>query len=187
MVIRKIDLKSERDRIARHLHDQLLANIAAAGYEIKVSGIPSPRAVAAMDVESVEVNPSDAVLILELFDLLDQVHAKALEADDAYMREHRRISAAERVYRDQRVKGSKAKAAAAVRALGLTARDPEYWPDLYLDYVRMVTAEYGKNEALQTIADRESRTFAAVHQGLKREVSRRKSKGAAVPVALPRV
>lgn len=179
------DLKSESGRIAQNLKDQLSARIAESGGLLVGGGVPSPRALAALHIKSVVVSAHDAALILELLDVLDRTYVKALEADHAFLREYARVSAGEGAYRDPRVKGSKAKAAAAVRALGFTAKDPAYWPELYRDYERL--APYGKVDAIQTIADREWRTVGAVLQGLKREISRRRRIGVEVPVTLPRM
>jgi hypothetical protein len=184
MTIKRIDLLAERDRIARNLRDSLNNNMTKTGYTLGVGGIPSPRMLASMDVEPVKISPADAARILELFDVLDVVHDQARTADRNFIKESGRIERAERAYRDPRVKNSKDKAAAAVRALGLSAKDPHYWAQRYDEYASF--ACFGKAESVERIAEREGRTWGAVFQGLKREVSRRRSTGEPVPVALPR-
>lgn len=183
--IRKRDLRAERDRIAQDLHEQLVSKVTESGYMLGTGGVPSQLMLDAIDVKSLTLSASDAAVILELCEWLDYLDAKFREADQAYLQEYGRTAAAESAYRNPRVKGTEAKAVAAARALGLTAKDPLYWSRKYEEYVSF--ACYGKMDSIQFIADREQRTWGAVYQGLKREIARRRVAGIRVPLSLPRI
>lgn len=185
-IARTVD-EVQRDRIYSSLYEKLAESIEAAGFMVGSGGIPSPRMISALAVEPISIDPADAARLLELLDTLESLHAKAVALDQAYLDQHARISSAENAFRNPRIKGSGAKAAAACRAMGLAARDPDKWGEMYRYYASLCNVYASKLEALQAVADYYQKTLAAVHQGLKRERMRMVAAGADVPVKLPRL
>lgn len=184
-----IDHWAERDRIVKALRDALMSSIIDRAINGVSEGFfPSPRMADAMGLPAVSINAGDAVRIVELLeDTLDHVFERLKAADDNYLREYHRIWEAERAYRDPRIKNSKNKAAAAVKALGLKAKDPQYWDDLLKECERFRpenTAE--KLDLIEGLAAREGKTFSAMHQGLKRAITNRRKNDEEVAFTLPR-
>lgn len=179
------DLRAERDRIVKALRDALMSSVIHGHGE---GFFPSPRMADAMGLPPVSINAGDAVRIVDLLEeTLDHVFEQGKAADDNYLREHGRISEAEREYRNPRVKGSKNKAIAAAQALGLRAKDPQYWDDLLKECERFQpenTPE--KLELIEELAARESKTFSAMYQGLKRAITNRRENDEEVAFTLPR-
>ncbi|WP_413439141.1 hypothetical protein ACFDAU_06285 [Sulfuriferula sp. GW1] len=182
------DLRAERDRIVKALRDALMSSIDDDGYGYREGFFPSPRMAEAMGLPAVSINAGDAVRIVELLEeTLEHVFEQGEAADDNYLHEHGRISEAEREYRDPHIKGSKSKAIAAARALGLRAKYPQYWDDLLKECERFQPENTTEKLALiEALATRESKSFAAMHQGLKRAITNRRKNDEEVAFTLPR-
>jgi hypothetical protein len=183
-----IDLRAERDRIVQELKDSLSKAIAASYPNNDPDRIPSPRMADSLRLDPVCVPAGDVARIIGLLEeTLDHVYLQGQEADANFQHVAGRISAAQREYRNPRVKTSKAKAVAAAKALGLTAKDPTYWDELLKDYERYTpenTAE--KQAAITGLAKREGRSCAAILQGLKRAIRKRRDNDIEVQYTPPR-
>lgn len=195
-MIKRTDLRKERDRIAQLLTTQIKSNI---GKVARLYGdcLPSPHVLDAMNVESVYLSAADAVLILDIFDRLDRVHLQAETETENCLRALGRIGLAEYAYRNPRIKKSSDKAVAAVRALNINAKDEDRDNYLYEAYVRFSPFESrdAKIAAITLIAERETVknrkngeiTIAAVIQAIKRGMRKRRDNGLPVLEKLPRV
>lgn len=190
-----IDMKAERDRIARLLTDQLktrISEVSHLGGEV----LPSPAALAAVGIGSVTLCAADAATILEIFERLDKVHKQGVEALEDFLRENRRIGDAEYAYQNPRLKKTSEKMAAAVKSLGIKAKPGNRDFDMYESYLRFAPFKNtaAKVEAITLIAERDNKTkrgttittYAAVLQAIKREISRRRANCEAVPETAPR-
>lgn len=192
-MILRTDLRSERDRIARILDDQIRLNAIESGMKLLGDDIPSPRMINAMHLKHVSLSAVDAALILEIFEKLDYVHKQAVETDESYLRVNSQIESAKAAYQDRRIKNSKEKATAAVRSMGFKANDGNMNRERYLAYLRH--APFADNadriQVIEKIAsgkmgDARAGTYEAVFQSIKRELKRLKDAGEPADVTLPR-
>ena len=193
-MISRVNLKNERDRIAKVLGDQIRLNASESGWMMPPDGVlPSPKLLNALHLKQVSLSAVDAALILEIFETLDYVHRQALDAQENYLHANGQIESAKVAYQDRTLKNSKDKATAAVRSLGLKANDGNLNRDRYLAYLRHspFSDNADRIKAIENIAsgkmsEARAGSYEAVFQSIKRELKRLKSSGETVHVTLPR-